>query len=152
MNHLQLHRFNGTERFAIGSAKCFTVGHGDDFTLWFEIEAVADGAQQCSDTAEHPATPNAEVGIYVTEFHINEFLGREFYHAGTANDNEDSCKSLFYYYEHQPLRNNHLKVLSQSGDRKFRILWTARTQDVNYYDGSKPDAQFEVECDFDVRP
>lgn len=152
MSDLQIHRFNGTERFVIGSARCFTVESGDDLTLWFEIETVADSAQPCSDTVDYPATPSAELGISISDFNIDDFVGHEFDHAGTESDDEDSCMSLFYYYEHQPLRNNHVTVLSRLGDRTFRIRWTARTQDVNYYDGSKPDAQVEIECDFDVRP
>ena len=152
MSDLQIHRFNGTEHFAIGVAKCFTVGSGDDLMLWFEIETVRDGAQPCDDTAGFLAAPNAELGIPISAFDINDFVGHEFHRVGTANDDEDSCEAIFYYYEHQPLRDNRVTVLSRSGDRTFRIRWTARTQDVNHYDGSKPDAQIEIECNFDVRP
>jgi hypothetical protein len=151
MSELQIHRFNGTEHFAIKSAKCFTVGSGDDLRLWFEIETTTEGAQPCSDTAEFPAAPKAELGILVSEFNINDFVGREFHHAGTIDDDEDSCDSLFYYYEHQPLRENHVTILSQSDIGTFRIRWTARTQDVSYYDGSKPDAKIEIECEFKVK-
>jgi hypothetical protein len=152
MCNLQIHRFNGTERFIISSARCFTVGEGDDLTLWFEIEADANGAKPCSDTADDPAAPSAELGISVSEFNIDDFVGHEYELAGTENDDEDSCMSLFYYYEHQPLRNNHVKILSRTGERTFRIRWIAHTDDVNFYDDSKPDAQIEIECDFTVRP
>jgi len=153
MSELQIHRFNGTECFAIDTAKCFTVGSDDDLTLWFEIETTAEDSKPCSDTKEFPATPNAELGIRISDFDISDFVGREFHHAGTTNDDEDSCDSLFYYYyEHQPLRDNHVTILSQSDAGTFRIRWTARTQDVNHYDGSKPDARMEIECEFDVRP
>jgi hypothetical protein len=38
-------------------------------------------------------------------------------------------------------------VVSRAGDR-FRVRWTAVTQDVNYYDGSKPQTQVEIEGEF----
>jgi hypothetical protein len=152
MNYLHIYRFNGTERFAIGTARCFTVGTGDELTLWFEIETVSDGSQTCSDTAEYAATPSAELGILVDDFNLNTIAGREFHHAGTADDEEDSCTSLFYYYEHQPLRENHVTVISRIDDRTLRIRWTARTQDVCYYDGSKPDAIIEIESNFEIGP
>lgn len=151
MSDLQIHRFNGTEHFAIVSAKCFAVENGEEITLWFEVEATSDGAKQCRDTADFTASPSAELGIPVSCFNINDFVGREFRHAGTSNDNVDSCASIFYYYEHQPLRDNHVTVLSRISERNFRVRWIARTQDVNHYDGSKPDTRIEIECIFDVR-
>lgn len=127
MSDLQIHRVNGNERFVIGSARCLTVGSGDDLMLWFEIETVADSAQPCSDTADNPTlrTLNWEFSSQILTSTIS------------------SCMSLFYYNEHQYLRNNHVTVLSRSGDRTFRIRWKARTQAVNIFDGSKPDAQVE---------
>lgn len=152
MSDLQIHRFNGSEQFRIESAICFTVGSSDDLTLWFEIKTSANGAKPCADTKEFPPKPNAELGIRVSDFDINDFVGREFHHAGTTSDDEDSCDSIFCYYEHQPLRDNHVSVLSKSDSGTFRIRWLGPTQDVNHYDGSKPDARIEIECEFDVRP
>jgi hypothetical protein len=55
--------------------------------------------------------------------------------------------AALYYCEHQPLRENHISVLSRAGDR-FCLRWTAVTQDVNYYDGSKPLTRVEIEGEF----
>ena len=81
---------------------------------------------------------------------LKKLSGQTFHHKGTTSDDEDSCDSLFYYFSHQALRDNKVKVLSQLSETKIRVHWTGRTQDVNYYDGSKPDARIEVECDFDI--
>jgi hypothetical protein len=55
--------------------------------------------------------------------------------------------SLLYSCEHEPLRNNNITVVSRTGDR-FWLRWTAVTKDVNYYDGSKPPTQVEIEGKF----
>lgn len=144
---LSLSRFNGTERFAIETARMFTVGDADDIKLWFEIETVQDGAKQNEDTKPYPAAPKAELGIALGDFSADSLVGRDFYHVGPTSDNEDSCDSLFHYYEHQPLQNNHVVVSKRDRDT-FKVRWSATTQDVNYYDGSKPDAIVEIDADF----
>ena len=55
--------------------------------------------------------------------------------------------SLLYYCEHESLRHNRIRVVSRDGDR-FRLRWTATVRDVNYYDGSKPPTQVEIEGEF----
>ena len=44
-------------------------------------------------------------------------------------------------------RQNRITVVSRAGDR-FRLRWTAVTKDINYYDGSKPPTQVEIEGEF----
>src|SRR5262249_24870975 len=132
-----LHRFNGDEVFRLKSAVMFGIAEDCGVTLWFEARADRVGAKWCEDTAEIGAVPKAEVGIDLIELDPEQLVGKEFLFPGTKTDEEDSCRSLLYYCEHEPLRNNCISVLSRSGD-KFRLRWTATTQDVNYYDGSKP--------------
>ena len=86
-------------------------------------------------------------GITLPELDPEQLVGREFVFPGTKTDDEDSCRSLLYYCEHQPLRDNRIEVVSRNGDR-FRVRWTAVTQDVNYYDGSKPQTRVEIEGEF----
>jgi hypothetical protein len=92
-------------------------------------------------------SPNAEVGIDLPELHPDKLVGRDFVMAGTQSDDEDSCMSLLYYCEHEPLRDNRIRVVSRAGDM-FRLRWTAVTVDVNYYDGSKPPTRVEIEGEF----
>lgn len=126
----------------------FTVGSADELTLWFEIETTGEGSQLNSDTSEFPATPSAELGIKVTEFDLKNLVGMQLNYLGTENDAEDSCDALFYYYEHQPLRDNQITIIAQNDTNRFNIRWYSRTQDVSFYDGSRPDAQVEIEADF----
>lgn len=147
MNQLTITRFNGTEVFPIESAHLFTVRESENLTLWFEIEATEKGAHFNADTSVYPARPSAELGIKLAQFDASKLVGQKFKHPGTSNDDEDTCSALFYYYEHQPLRDNLVSILSQSSNI-FKICWMARTQDVNFYDGSKPDAKLEINADF----
>jgi len=142
-----LHRFNGDEVYRFETAVMWAYVKGSGVTLWFEVSADADAIRQCEDTAEMGMSPNAEVGIDLPELDPDQLVGREFVIPGTKSDDEDSCMSLLYYCEHEPLRDNRIRVVSRDGNR-FWLRWTAVVRDVNYYDGSKPLTQVEIEGEF----
>lgn len=146
-NRFVLHRLNGDEVYGLKSAVMRAYTSAEGVKLWFEVEADPDGAQRCEDTAEIGHWPNAEVGVTLPTLDADELVGRVFSIPGTKTDDEDSCMSLLYYCEHEPLRQNRITVVSRNGDR-FWLRWTAVTQDVNYYDGSKPLTQVEIEGEF----
>jgi len=145
--HFILHRFNGDEVYRFESAVMWAYETEQGVTLWFEVSADPENAQRCEDTAEMGMSPNAEVGIDLPDLDANELVGREFVVPGIESDDEDSCKSLLYYCEHEALCDNHIKVVSRDGER-FRLRWTAAVRDVNYYDGSKPPTRVEIEGEF----
>jgi hypothetical protein len=142
-----LHRFNGDEVYRFKSAVMWAYTTDTGVTLWFEAVADPDAIQRCEDTAEMGMSPNAEVGIDLLELDANQLVGRQFVIPGTKTDDEDSCMSLLYYCEHEPLRDNKITVVSRIGDR-FWLRWTAVTKDVNYYDGSKPPTQVDIQGEF----
>lgn len=142
-----LHRFNGDEVYRLESAVVWAYETDQGVTLWFEVKADPENARRCEDTAEMGMSPSAEVGIDLPDLDADELVGREFVVPGTKSDDEDSCKSLLYYFEHEALRDNRIRVVSRDGDR-FRLRWTAAVRDVNYYDGSKPPARVEIEGEF----
>jgi hypothetical protein len=142
-----LHRFNGDEVYGVKSAVMWAYTTERGVTLWFEIEADREGARRCKDTAKMGMRPKAKVGIDLPELDADALVGREFSIPGTKTDAEDSCMSLLSYCEHEPLRQNRIAVVSRAGDR-FWLRWTAVTKDVNYYDGSKPPTQVEIEGEF----
>ncbi|MEU3654388.1 hypothetical protein AB0E67_16450 [Streptomyces sp. NPDC032161] len=145
-----LHRFNGDEVYRIASAD-IRVSAAErsegPVTLWFEVLADSDGARRCEDTADLGMAPTAEVGIELPGVDADALVGRELVLPGVRSDDEDSCMSLLYYCEHHPLRDNRITVVSRDGDR-FRLRWTAVTEDVNHYDGSKPPTRVEIEGAF----
>jgi hypothetical protein len=142
-----LHRFNGDEVYRFEKAVIWAYVKEPGVTLWFEVSADANAIQRCEDTAEMGMSPNAEVGIDLPELDADQLVGRTFLIPGAKSDDEDSCMSLLYYCEHEALRDNHIRIVSREGD-KFWLYWTAVVQDVNYYDGSKPATQVEIEGEF----
>jgi hypothetical protein len=143
-----LHRFNGDERFRIESAVMWAGEEEGKVTLYFEVSADSDGAQRCEDTTGMGrAAPRVEVAIDLPDLNISRLVGQEFVMPGTQSDDEDSCMSLMSYFEHEPLRDNRITIISQSGDR-LCIRWTAVTPDPCVYDGSVPPARVEIEGEF----
>ena len=145
-----LHRFNGDEIYRLESAVIFAYASNAGVTVWFEARADDDAIRRCEDTDEMGMSPNAEVGIEVPEFDADALVGREFVLPGTTSDAEDSCMALLYYCEHEPLRNNSIRIVSRTEDR-FWVRWTAVTKDVNYYDGSKRPTLVEIEGEFRLK-
>jgi hypothetical protein len=144
--YIWLHRFNGVEKYSIKGARMFLLGESGERTLWFEVEAERNGAIRNEDTKDYPAHPKMELGIDMEEL-PDELLGQQFCYEYEDWEEDDSCKSLIYYYSHQPLRSTQVTILSKQGER-YSVRWTAVTQDVNYYDGSKEDTRIEVEAIF----
>lgn len=142
-----LHRFNGDEVYRFQNAVMWAYETDQGVTLWFEVSADSDAIQRCADSAEMGMAPSAEVGIDLPVLGLQEMVGRTFDIPGTESDEEDSAYSLFCYCEHEPLRENRIVVLSRAEDR-FGLRWTAVTQDVIHYDGSKPLTRVEIEGEF----
>jgi len=142
-----LHRFNGDEVYAFESAVMLAYETGQGVTLWFEVKGDPENAQRCEDTSEMGVSPNAEVGIDLPKLDVDKLAGREFSIPGSPSGDDDPCMSILYYCEHAPLWDNRITVVSRVGDW-FRLRWTAVTEDVNYYDGSKPPTRVEIEGEF----
>lgn len=142
-----LHRFNGDEVYRFGSSFMWAYATATGVTLWFEVAADPEAVQRCADTAEMGMWPYAEVGINLPELDADRLVGWQFVVPDIQADDEDSCMSLLYYCEHEPLRDNNITIVSRTGDY-FWLRWTAVTPDVNYYDGSKPPTRVEIEGAF----
>ena len=55
-----------------------------------------------------------------------------------------------YYWEHQPTLDNKMEILAAEEDR-FLIRVTGITEDVNYYDGSKPKSTLQITAWFEKK-
>jgi hypothetical protein len=94
------------------------------------------------DTAAEPATPWAEVAFVVEHLDATRLVGHKFMvpHGRTVDDDF----AFIYYYEHEELNDNSIEFLDRRQDH-FLIRWKGTTQDVNFYDGSKPEAKVAIE-------
>ncbi|MFQ6973493.1 MAG: hypothetical protein ACLRTG_20155, partial [Enterocloster aldenensis] len=61
---------------------------------------------------------------------------------------EEDVEGNLYYMEHQPTIDNKMEVVEAEGER-LKIRLTGITEDVNYYDGSKPKNTMELVAWFD---
>ncbi|MFD0341664.1 hypothetical protein ACFVH0_23810 [Streptomyces sp. NPDC127117] len=148
-----LHRFNGYEEYRLDTAEVRVIRSYDgdpdaEVTVWFEVRADPVAARRCEDTADAGTAPSAEVGVAMTAdgADIDRLVGRTFLMPGAA-EGEDSAMSLLYYFEHEPLRDNRITVLSRDGGL-LRLRWTGECEDVNFYDGSKAPTRVEIEGEF----
>lgn len=150
MNTLILERFCGEESYPVKSAEWYILdGDGtwdDPYSLWLEVKCGA-GEKLSEDTKSLAAEPNLDISFDALHLKNEEIK------AGLVMENEneeDESTALMYYCDHQPTRKNRMEVLERDGD-SLVIKITAKTTDVNYYDGSKPDNKIEVVARFQLR-
>ncbi len=93
--------------------------------------------------------PHPIVEIYILDdVRLSDLVGREFsVEAGESEDEQDLI-SRFYYFEHEPLDNNRISIVSMTDSKTYTIKWTGSCTDPNHYDGSKDDAIIEIEAAF----
>lgn len=139
-----LRRFNGDEVYQIESATIALDDGQDGVRLTFVVKAAKGALQTVPDTVTYPATPNAEVAIMLPPDDINKLVGRQFMVPTGYDSQQEEYVATIYYYEHEVLDNNVIDIFSHEHDA-FHVRWTATTLDVNYYDGSKPDTQVEID-------
>lgn len=142
LNEFILHRFNGDEVHRLSGATICASRTEDGIRI--HLEAVSEGPaiKTLPDTAEEPSSPRASVAFVVKSLNPPELVGQQFV-VPYARTRDDDLASI-YYYEHEDLDDNTIQFLDRKEER-FRIRWTAITQDVNFYDGSKPPAAVEIE-------
>jgi hypothetical protein len=141
---LVLHRFNGDEIYHLRLARMQLDSVEGRNLLTFTVFAQEEAVQTCPDTAPHPTTPNCEATFLLDDFNEAELVGRQFLLPMGYDEILGNYPATFYYYDHQDLNNNVIEVLHQDSDG-FYVRWTATTEDVNFYDGSKPDTRIEIE-------
>ncbi len=139
-----LHRFNGDEIYRLKSAAIQLAQYEGRPRLTFAVETEEEAIQTSPDTADFPTTPNAEASVILDHFDKEHLVGRQFLVPTGYDEKFGDYVAMLYYYEHDDLNNNVIEVLDRDGD-SFHVRWTATATDVNYYDGSKPDAKIVIE-------
>ncbi len=141
--NLILKRFCGEERYPILNAEWYIMeGDGtwdDPDTLCLEME-FGEGDELHEDTAELQAEPSWEISFPALQLKVEDL--QEGLVLEMANEEEEE-EANFYYSEHQPTYDNRVEVLEVDGDRLL-LRVTALTEDVNFYDGTKPKNEIDV--------
>lgn len=140
---LNLIRFCGVEKYPIECAEWYILeGDGtwdDPYTLCLEMEFGA-GEELHEDTENLGAEPSWEISFPALKLKQKDLQAG--YTMEMANEDED-VEANFYYCEHQPTVENKVEVLEVKGN-SLLLRVTAKTMDVNFYDGSKPMNELEV--------
>src|SRR4051812_8199889 len=91
-----LHRFNGDEEFRLGDATIVADRTEDGIRVSLEAETEGPALRTVADTADHPASPRAEVAFIVASLDACRLVGHRFLvpHARTR---DDDLASLYYY-------------------------------------------------------
>lgn len=139
-----LHRFCGDEKFGFESAEVLANRFQDKILLKFEVYADKNPIETLPDTAELKAWPKAEVIVILDEDNFSDLVGRSFEVPEAYDEKFGDHVATIYYCEHEDLNENKIEVLERENNL-FHIHWTGKTIDVNYYDGSMPDTQVEID-------
>jgi hypothetical protein len=143
---LTLKRFNGIEEFEISDAEICAWEDQGKICLNLEI-STNKAIATLPDTREIEALPNAEVTIRLDELKPSSLIGNDYIVENGLNEETEELDGRFYYCEHQSLNQNIVKFLSKD-ENLFSISWSGITNDINYYDGSKPDSEILIEAIF----
>lgn len=142
-----LHRFNGDEIYGVKSATIDVFERDGAIELFLYVNTKVKPVKTLPDTAELHTRPNAEVYITLKKLDVTKLVGRRFSIPESWSDEKGDHVSCIYYGEHNDIDRNVVRFLEQQGD-KYLVRWTGTTTDVNYYDGSKPDAKVEIKAWF----
>jgi hypothetical protein len=147
---LSLNRFNGQEQFAISEAVMRVSENNDYFNLNFEIETDEKPLKTLSDTKDLYAHPNAEFNVRIKDFSRHSLVGERFTISNGYDEETGEYLTRLYYCEHQETDDNVIEIIDQK-ENKFRVIITAKCVDVNYYDGSKPPTEIEIDAWFEAQ-
>jgi hypothetical protein len=150
VGRLILRRFNGTEEFEIQRASISAVRDEDGYRLWFKAETEGVCRKSLPDTIVLRGQPTAEAAVTVNSVEPQRLGGRRFAVPTGYDEAIGDHVATFYYVEHEDLDENAIEILSQDG-AVFHVYWIGTTVDVNYYDGSKPRTQIEIDAKFTFR-
>lgn len=140
---LNLKRFCGEEKYPIDCAEWYILeGDGtwdDPYTLCLEMSfGIGEGLHE--DTFNLNAKPFWNISFPALNIK-NTDLQTGFV---MSMDNEDEDEDAYFYYcEHQPTVENKVEVLEVQ-ENNMLLHVTAKTMDVNFYDGSKPMNELDV--------
>jgi hypothetical protein len=146
LGKLTLKRFNGIEEFEISEAEITAWKSEGSVALNLEIHT-GKAIATVPDTKDSGILPNAEITIHLESLNPDQLVGQSFFIENGMDEEENEWNARFYYFEHENIDKNTITFISKSTNL-FKIVWTGFTQDVNYYDGSKPDTEISIEANF----
>lgn len=153
---LKLKRNGGTERYSLSCAQ-YAV-YRTDYAYCFHLEFRCDSLLE-ADTPDFSdrVHPCGFIDVYQKARQERFAEGLRLSVPSAYDDDLDDWVLNLYYYDHHSTDHNLIQVLSVQNTRRLflftrnvacRIRWTGKIADPIVYDGSVPEAQFEVQSVF----
>lgn len=139
---LELHRFNGVESYEIKTAEINVASkNGDEHFMLLSLSA-PKAIKTLSDTTELGGQPEASISLFIDKDWNSELVaGSKFLVPNAYDEKRNRHVVEFSYVSFEDLYENTIQILEREIE-SVQVLWQGRTQDMNFYDGSKPDAKF----------
>lgn len=140
---LYLTRFCGVEQYPVKTAAWYIMkGDGTEDNPGMLCLEVTFGVGNVlhEDIASLKAEPEWKIDFPKLEIPVGSL--QPGFCLEQPNEDEDIDGNL-YYVEFQPTMDNMMKIIAVDGDR-LKIHLTGVTEDVNYYDGSKPKSTMQL--------
>ena len=151
-NTLRLERFCGREVYGVEAAEVFLNLPDEDeegivlnleFRCGKAIETTTPEAERDADLQ-----PIIEVNVPIPSLAADELVGTTIRIQKSQNEERGTWNRI-YTFEHVDLRNISVSFVELS-ENTCRVSLTGRTQDPNYYDGSKPETIVKLQSWFSV--
>lgn len=147
-NILYITRFCGVEQYPVKTAKWYIIDgdrtEDDPDMLCLDI-TLGSGYGLHKDTAMLKAEPVWEVRFCSVEIPASALQSG--FRLEQPNLQRDVYGNL-YYTEHQPTTGNQMEII-KADETRLKIRLTGITEDVNFYDGSKPQSTLQIVAWFD---
>src|SRR5262245_62158049 len=105
-----LHRFNGDEEFRLQTATISARHDEAGVRLLFAADTNGVRIKSLPDTAELPASPNAEVTVVLKALDPYRLVGSHFSVPSAYDEEIDDHVATIYYVEHQDLNENEIEI------------------------------------------
>jgi len=145
---LAMQRFNGIEKYKLNSATWNLYRDEGKMTLCLRIDS-NEAIEPAEDTASFFRSLNWELNLVDEKLTDGDLVsGFSATIPEAYDESKDGWITNFYYASHEGSENNRIEILEREGD-KLLIKLEGEINDVNYYDGSKPNSQLVVQAWFD---
>jgi len=95
------------------------------------------------------AKPNCDFTILFETMDWDKLIGQEFHIPEEYDDRIDDYVTRLYYFEHLDVVRTTIKVLNRNEDGQYRVQIKGYCCDINFYDGSKPEAEINIDAWFE---
>lgn len=145
MGTVTLKMYNGKEVFKIKDALIIANQRDSGISIWMEYSTEDEPILRDTELLDSQGCPNADITFKINN--IKELSKCKIRIPLSYDEELSDYVSRFYYYEHNDIDKNIIEIRHKSKN-VYNVKWTGLTDDVNFYDGSKPRTRVVVDGEF----